>query len=176
MRLLTIAVVILLALAGASCGGDDEESSDEDTITFETTTDDTTTDETTDETTTDDETTDDSGDSLASEDCQDLISASAALGQAFGGAQSGEDLSESSEAFTEFAENAPDEIRSDLELMAETYAAYVDALEDIGLDPGETPSADQAVEFQQALASIDLEEFSAASQRFTTWAGANCQP
>ncbi len=90
--------------------------------------------------------------------------------------QSGDDLDESSQAFTEFAENAPDEIRSDLEIMAETYAAYVEALEDIGLDPGETPTAEQAVEFQQALSSVDLEEFSAASQRFTTWAAANCQP
>jgi hypothetical protein len=174
MRLLTIAVVLLLALAGASCGGDDEESSgDEDTITLETTTDDTTTDETT----TDDETTDDddSGGSLASEECQELVDASAALGQSFSGAESGDDLSESSEAFAEFAENAPDEIRSDLEIMAETYAAYVEAIEDTGLDPGETPSPEQAVEFQQALASIDLEEFTAASQRFSTWATSNCQ-
>jgi len=175
MRLLTIAVVMVLALAGASCGGDDEESSgDEDTITLETTTDDTTTDETT----TDAETTDDTdgSGSLASEECQDLISASTALGQAFSGVQTGDDLSESSEAFTEFAESAPDEIRDDLRIMADTYAAYVEALEDIGLSAGETPSAEQAAEFQQALASIDLEEYSAATQRFTTWAASNCQP
>ena len=84
------------------------------------------------------------------------------------------DLEESSEAFSRFASEAPAEIRADLELMAETYEAYVDAVGGIGLDPGESPSTEQAVELQQALASIDLEEFTAASQRFTTWAATNC--
>jgi hypothetical protein len=170
MRLLTIAVVILLAFAGASCGGDDEESSDEDTITLETT------NETTDDETTTDETTDDSDGSLASEECQELIGASSALGQAFSGVQAGDDLEESSEAFSEFASEAPEEIRDDLETMAAGYAAYVDAIEEAGIEPGETPSAEDAVALQQALASIDIAEFTAASQRFSTWASANCQP
>ena len=172
MRLLTIAVVFLLAFAGASCGGDDEGSSaDEETTTLETTTDDTTT---TDETTTD-ETTDDSGGSLASGDCQELMAASAALGQAFSGTQAGENLEESSDAFEEFASEAPEEIRADLETMAAGYAAYIDAIEEAGIDIGETPSQEDALALQQALASIDIAEFSAASQRFSTWAADNCQ-
>jgi hypothetical protein len=168
VRLLTLAVVLVFALAAAGCGGgdDDEAGGDEATITFETTTDETTTDETT----TDDDTT---GDSLASGECQELISASAALGSAFSGVEDS-DLDESSEAFTRFAGEAPEEIRADLELMAETYEEYVDAIGEIGLEPGETPSSEQALELQQALASIDLEEFTAASQRFTTWAATNC--
>ena len=43
-----------------------------------------------------------------------------------------------------------------------------------GLEPGETPSQEQALELSQALAAIDVAEYSAASQRFTTWAAANC--
>jgi hypothetical protein len=169
VRLLTLVVVLALALVGAGCGGDDEASSDEDTVTFETTTDETTTDETT-----TDETTDETiGDSLESEECQELISASAALGSAFSGVQ-GDELDESSEAFSAYADAAPEEIRGDLQIMADTYEAYAEAIADIGLEPGETPSAEQAVEFQQALADIDLEEFTAASQRFTTWAATNC--
>jgi hypothetical protein len=170
VRLLTLVVVLLLALVAAGCGGDDETSGDGDTVTLETTTDETTTDEET----TDEETTDETvGDSLASDECQDLISASSALGSAFSGVGS-DDLDESSEAFTQYAEAAPEEIRGDLEIMADTYAAYVDAIGDIGLEPGETPSTEQALEFQQALSEIDLEEFTAASQRFTTWAATNC--
>lgn len=161
MRLLTLAVVLVFALVAAGCGGgDDEAGGDEDTVTLETTTDETTTDDT-------------AGDSLESGECQELISASAALGSAFSGVEDS-DLDESSEAFSRFASEAPEEIRADLELMAETYEEYVDAIGGIGLDPGETPSAEQAAELQQALASIDLEEFTAASQRFTTWAATNC--
>jgi hypothetical protein len=173
VRLLTIAVVLVLAFAGAACGGDDETSGDEDTVTLETTTEDTTEDTTTDETTDEDTTEETFGDELASEDCQELISASAALGSAFSGVGS-EDLDESSEAFSRYVEAAPEEIRGDLEIMAETYEAYADAIGDIGLEPGETPTPEQTAEFQQALASIDLEEFTAASQRFTTWAATNC--
>lgn len=169
MRLLTIAVVLVLAFAGAACGGDDEASGDEDTVTLETTTDETTTDEATDEDTTEET----FGDELASEDCQELISASAALGSAFSGVGS-EDLDDSSDSFSRWADAAPEEIRGDLQIMAETYEAYADAIGDIGLEPGETPTSEQAAEFQQALASIDLEEFTAASQRFTTWAATNC--
>jgi hypothetical protein len=175
VRLLTLVPVLVLALvlalAGIACGGDDEASSDEDTVTLETTTDETTTDE---DTTEDETTTDETvGDSLASDECQELISASAALGTAFSGVQ-GDDLDESSEAFTQYADAAPDEIRADLQIMADTYAEYAEAIGDVGLEPGETPSPEQAAEFQQALSSIDLEEFTAASQRFTTWAAQNC--
>jgi hypothetical protein len=172
LRLLMIAVVLVLAFAGAACGGDDE-ASDEDTVTLETTTEDTTTDETTTEETTDEDTTETLGDELASEDCQELISASAALGSSFSGVGS-ENLDESSEAFSRWADQAPQEIRGDLQIMSETYEAYAEAIGDIGLEPGETPTPEQAAEFQQALASIDLEEFTAASQRFTTWAATNC--
>ena len=170
MRLLTLAVVLALALVAAGCGGDDETSGDGDTVTIETTTDDTTTDDAT----TDEDTTEETfGDSLASEDCQELISASSALGSAFSGVQ-GDDLGDSSEAFSQYADQAPEEIRGDLQIMADTYEAYAEAIGDIGLEPGETPSQEQALEFQQALSSIDLAEFTAASQRVTTWAATNC--
>ena len=173
MRLLLIVMVLALAVVGAGCGGgDDEASGDTDTVVTETT------DETTDgrhddheETTTGDETV---GDSFASEGCQDLMQASAALGAAFSSTGSGDDLDESSEAFSEFADEAPEEIREDLQTLAAGYAEYVEAFADLDINPGETPSAEQAAQIQQAFANIDLEEFNAASTRFSTWAAANC--
>lgn len=169
MRLLTIAVVLLLALAGASCGGDDEESAgDTDTVTLETTTDETTTDETTTE---DDETV---GDSLASEDCQELINASASLSQAFGSAGADSDLDDVSTFFDEFADEAPEEIRADFQILADGYEAYAEALADVDLQAGETPDAEAVARLQEALTSIDQEEVAAASTRISAWANENC--
>jgi hypothetical protein len=161
-------VVLLLALAGASCGGDDDETAgDTDTVTLETTT-----DETTDETTTD---TDDTvGDSLASEDCQELINASASLSQAFGSAGSDGDLDDVSAFFEEFADDAPEEIRADFQILADGYEAYAEALADVDLQAGETPDAEAVARLQEALTSIDQEEVAAASTRISAWANENC--
>jgi hypothetical protein len=167
VRLLTIAVVLVLALAGASCGGDDETSGDTDDVTIETTTDETTTDDTT----TDDDTTG----SFASAECQELMSASSALGQAFAAAGgAGSNFDAAGEAFQEAVADAPEEIRADLEIIADAYSEYLEVVSDAGIEPGETPTTEQAIELSQALASIDVAEYSAASQRFSTWAAANC--
>jgi hypothetical protein len=175
VRVLTIAVVLLLAFLGAGCGGgDDEASSDTDTTTLETTTDETTTDETTTEDSTTDGTTTGEFDGFLAGDCRELVEAGAALSQAFGAAGSDTDLEASGDAFTEFANNAPEEIRADLQTMAEFYDEYLAALSDAGLEAGEVPSQEDIAAFQQAIASIDSEEFAAASQRFNTWATENC--
>ena len=167
MRLLTIAVVIALALVGAGCGGDDETSAEGDDVAIETTTDDTTTDETT--------TDDDTGDfDFASGECRDLVDASAELSQAFGAAGQDGDLDDVSDLFDEFAENAPDEVRDDFAILAEAYESYADVFADIDVDPGETPDAEALARLQEALASIDQAEVTAASQRIETWAEQNC--
>jgi hypothetical protein len=172
MRWLTIAVVALsaLALVGAGCGGDDEEAGDETTLT-DTVTDDTTDEETTDEGTTDEETTDDdlSG-VLADEDCRALAAAGAAFAQAFTGAGGAEDV----QAFEELADKVPDEIEADVRVLAEAYAEYSAELEDIGLTAGQTPNAEQLQQLQAALASIDQQEVTAASERLSDWATENC--
>jgi hypothetical protein len=172
VRFLTIAVVCVLALAGAACGGGDEESAgDTDTVTLETTTDETTTEETdTDETETDETV----GDSLASEDCQELINASASLSRAFGSAGAESDLEDVSTFFDEFAEEAPDEIREDFQVLADAYEAYAEAIEGIDLQSGQTPDPEALQQLQEALTSIDQEEVTAASERISAWANDNC--
>jgi hypothetical protein len=174
VRLLTIAAVcvlaLVLALAGAACGGDEETAGDTDTVTLETTTDETTTDETTDETDTDETV----GDSLASEDCQELINASASLSRAFGSAGADSDLEDVSTFFDEFAEEAPDEIREDFQVLADAYEAYAEAIEGIDLQSGQTPDPEALQQLQEALTSIDQEEVTAASERISAWANDNC--
>jgi hypothetical protein len=172
MRWMTIVVAVLgLALVGAGCGGDEEAAEDTDTtgITITTGTDETTTDETTtDETTTDDL---DDGSGLASGDCRELVDASSALGQAF--AAPGSDVDES-EAFDELADRVPDEIRDDYEVLADAYRSYADALQDIDIGAGETPSAEALQALQQALASVDQQAVTQATQNISTWVTANC--
>lgn len=173
MRTLTIvaALVTAFALVGAGCGGDNEATGDTDTVVVTDTTgaDDTTTD---DETTGETET-DDSG-GLASGDCREFASASAELSQAFATAGSSGDLGDSADLFDELADQAPDEIRDDFKVLADAYGAYVDAIGDIGLEPNETPTAEQIAQLQGALASLDQQGVAAASERISAWAATNC--
>jgi hypothetical protein len=165
MRWLTIIVAVLgLAFVAAGCGGDDEGAGDTDTVTI---TDETTTDETD----TDDTETDASG-SFASGECAELISAAASLGQALSGGTS--DADDVSEFFEGLADEAPEEIRSDLQVLADAYGEMIAAFEDLGLQPGETPSAADAAEYQQALAALATPEVAAASERLSAWTDENC--
>jgi hypothetical protein len=165
-----IALVLALALVGAGCGGDDESSSDTDTVVTE----ETTTDETFTLDTTTDETDTDATDGLATGDCEELIDASTQLSEAFGAAGSNTDLDDVSDFFDEFADRAPEEIRSDFQVLADAYAAYATAFADVQLEAGETPDAEALQAMQEALSSIDQEELAAASQRISTWATTNC--
>lgn len=171
MRRSTIAAVLValaFALAGAGCGGGDESSGTTDTTVTETTA----TDETTTEETTTEETTTDASSGLASGDCAELVNASAELAQAFAAAGATGDFGGASEFFDQF--EAPDEIREDFQVLATAYAEYIAALQDIGLESGQTPTPEQLQQFQQALASIDQPGVAAASERISTWVNQNC--
>ncbi len=174
MRRLTIAIVLtVFALAGAGCGGGDEASGTTDTTATETTTTDETTteDTTTDETTTEETTTDSSG-GLGSGDCEELVNASAELAQAFAAAGGTGDFGQASEFFDRF--EAPDEIRADFRILADAYAQYARAFQDVGLESGQTPTVEQLQQLQQELASIDQPNVAAASERISTWVNQNC--
>ena len=146
MRVLTIAVVLLLALLGAGCGGGDDESSGDG-----------------------DETT------IAADDCQALVQASSSLTQAFaaaGGANP--DAEEANDLLDEWAENAPDEIRPDIEVLAQAYGTYVAALDEVDFQEGQAPSADELAQFQTAISSIDQQAVTEASQNLSEWSSENC--
>ena len=169
MRWLSI-LVVALALVAAGCGGGDDDSSASGDTTVEETT---TTDTTTDETTTEDDGTGATGDSdFADEDCQALLGVGATIAAAFSGTGGTDANTDDLEAL---ASKVPDEIQADVETLAQAYSAYAAKLQDIGIEPGATPTADQVQQLQAAIASLDQEELTAASQRIQTWAQANCQ-
>jgi hypothetical protein len=170
MRWLSI-LVLAVALVAAGCGGGNDESaaSTETTTTEETTTSDTTTsDETTTEGSTD--TTDLSG-ILGDEDCLALASVGATMAQAFAGASGSTDNSAELE---DLASKVPDEIKADVQVLAQAFATYSAKLKDIGVEAGKTPTADQLQQLQGAIASLDQQELTAASQRIEAWSKKNC--
>lgn len=166
MRWLSI-LVLALALVAAGCGGGDDDSSASDTTTVE----ETTTDETTDDGTATSEDFD-----FADEDCRGLVAAFLGVSQAFAAAAGGSDaeLQEQAEAFSEFADDVPEEIRADVQTLADAYGQYIDVLQDAGLQPGELPTAEQAQQLQDALQAVGTADVTAASERLGTWTTKNC--
>jgi len=160
-----LVVVVALSVVAVGCGGSDESASGDTTAT-ETSTDETTTEETT----TDGTTTDLSG-VFADEDCLALVAAAASFSQAFTGTSA---TSDETNAFEELAAKVPDEIKADVQVLAEAYAKYAAEIKDIGIEAGQTPSAEQLQQLQAAFASFDQQGVSEASQRLSTWAQTNC--
>ncbi len=114
MRVVAIAVVLVLALMGASCGGDDSDTaSDTDTVVTET-------EGITAEDTTTDETTDDDG-SFATDQCSSLVAAASSVATAFSATGDTGELEEARAEVEEFADDAPDEIRDDLQVLVDAY-------------------------------------------------------
>jgi hypothetical protein len=164
MRWLAV-LVMALALVAAGCGGgDDSTASDETTVEETTTSEDTTTPE---------ETTDTDVDAsaiLGDEDCLKLASIGATFAQAVTGATD----EEATEAFQNLVDDVPDEIKADVQVLADWFAEYSAKLKDIGLQAGQTPTAAQVAQLQAALADTNQEELTAASERLQAWANANC--
>jgi ABC-type Zn uptake system ZnuABC Zn-binding protein ZnuA len=157
-------LLLALALVAAGCGGSDDESSAADETTVETST----TTETTETTFDSDE---DVAGILGDEDCLQLASIGATFAQAITGASDEEAV----EAFEQLADEVPDEISADVQILADWFAEYTAQLEDIGLQAGQPPSAEQLQQLQTALAATDQEELSAASERLQVWANENCE-
>ena len=174
--ILIVFAVLALAFAGAGCGGgdDDESAGDTTTITDSVGTDETDTDETTTEETSTDEETDTDLGGFASGDCEELVNASSAIGAALSGANTPDEVQEASDRFHEFADEVPEEIQDDVQVLAEVYDKYIDVIADIDLEAGETPSVGQIQELTAALGSIDQQAVTEASTNLSTWAQENC--
>jgi len=167
MRWLAL-LVMALALVAAGCGGSDNESA---ATTDETTVEETTT--TSEDTTTSEETTDtdvDASGVLDDEDCLKLAGIGATFAQAITGATD----EEAAEAFQNLVDDVPDEIKADVQVLADWFAEYTAKVKDIGIQAGQTPTAAQVQELMTALASTNQDEVSAASERLSTWASENC--
>ncbi len=87
---------------------------------------------------------------------------------------SGNDVEAAAEAFQDFADDAPEEIRDDIRILGDAYVEYIAVLSDLGLEQATTPSADQIQSITEASEALTTPEVTAASESFTTWASTNC--
>jgi ATP phosphoribosyltransferase regulatory subunit HisZ len=81
--------------------------------------------------------------------------------------------------FQNAAANAPDEIKADMEVLAEAFATFYTTLGDIGVDLADPASfaaldASQQAELQTALESLSGPELEEASANLNTYFTENC--
>jgi hypothetical protein len=162
MRWLAL-LVLSIALVAAGCGGGSNESA-------ATTTTETTTTESTSTEDTSTGTTDLSG-ILNDKDCLALAGIGATIAQAFSGATAG---NANTEELQQLVDKVPDEIQADVQTLADAFGQYAAKLKDIGIKSGSTPSAAQLQQLQAAIASLDQQKLTAASNHIEAWAKDNC--
>ena len=160
MRWLAL-LVLSIALVAAGCGGGSNESA--------ATTETTTTEETT--TTTESTSTPDLSAVLSDKDCLALAGIGATIAQAFSGSTSGDT---NTEELQQLVDKVPDEIQGDVQTLADAFGQYAAKLKDIGIKAGSTPSAAQLQQLQSAIASLNQQKLTAASQHIQAWAKDNC--
>jgi hypothetical protein len=101
-----------------------------------------------------------------------LIGAAASLGQAITGGSS--DAKDVREFYERIAGEAPAEIRSDTQVLADAYSDMIQAFEDLGLEPGETPTASDAARYQQLSPRSARPRWRPQGRRISTWTDESC--
>ncbi len=185
------AAAVLLALALAACGSSDDDGDDAGGSAAETTTTESAATESTDAGDDDDTTTTGSssegeGSDPDSEYCQqaDALQNSEGLGLAFGftpdgGAASPEQVEEAIDAvrgqIDDLRAVAPYEISDDLDLFAEVFSGYFDAVEEAGFAPGEVDPTDPRVTRMSPTDEGSInEDLEAADQRLSDYDAEVC--
>jgi hypothetical protein len=177
VKALVVATIGAFVLAAAGCGGGDDESAADTQAAVAATTD--SGDAMTVETESEAETTGESEeepelDFASTENCRELAELGVKVSTALSGA--GDSSVEDTKKFLDaFADDAPEEIRDDFRVVAEAYAKIADALADVDVSPGETPSAEDAAKLQQVASEIDQPALEQANTNITTWVNENCK-
>jgi hypothetical protein len=72
------------------------------------------------------------------------------------------------------ADAAPDEIKDDLEVIANELEAFYTALGEAGYEPGVAPTPEQIAQLSALAEVVDQEVFDEASDNINAWFEANC--
>ena len=156
MRLVLMLLAGVLACVGSGCGGSDAASGETNTVAAGTAR------------------TGASSDFGSEDDCLALTYASEELELSFAAAAAfapQEDFGPA-EDVQAVMDRAPAELRPDLDILADAYAAYGAVLRDAD-SAGDPPDPDQLLE--QGKAAVDQEELAGALERLGAWAAENCQ-
>ena len=181
-----------LALATAGCGGGGGSSTTttEETAAIETTETTTTESETTttetemtetEVTETDTETeasgtdtTGTAGSSFASsENCQEFVQFASAVATALSGTGD-TDLQAAADALQKYADEAPEEIQDDFQVLADAYSKLAEAFEGVDMSSTEAPSPEVLARISKVSSEIDTAKLTAASANISAWTTENC--
>jgi hypothetical protein len=169
-RKMAVLLVAAIALVAAGCGGDSNNDASADTETTVVT--DTTTSE--DTTTTDSSATSTDATDIGdlSGECAQFAGISTKLAESISGQNA--DLESASKAFSEIADQVPDEIKADYEVIAKNFEKLAEALKGVDLTSGATPDAETLAKLQEVASSMDSAEVQQASQHIEAWVTENC--
>lgn len=109
-------------------------------------------------------------------ECEVFAEAALAFGAAFGGAE-GEDVdfNDLADAMEEFADEAPDEIRGDIEVLAEAYARFAAEFGDLDFnDPNAFTDPEVQARLAEAGEIFSSAEVTEASENLSAYTEANC--
>jgi hypothetical protein len=180
-RRLAALAVAALALVAAGCGGSSNEASSDTETTVAAETTETTTEATTTEemTTTEETVTESSGVDTGSVDtsglsgkCAELAGLGSKLAAAMGGQDTG--VADVSKLFDELADEVPDEIKADWEVLAKNFQKIAEALKGVDLTSGQTPDAETLAKLQKLTTTLDSQEVQQAAAHIEAWANKNC--
>lgn len=113
---------------------------------------------------------------IAGEGCEEFTEAFTALGESIGagfGDVEGDAISD----FNAAVEDAPEEIRDELQLFSEAFQAYADALEEAGVDFDDPSNIDPdaAAELAELTEIFTDEEFVEASAAIQEFVASGCE-
>jgi hypothetical protein len=114
---------------------------------------------------------------LGSEECREALEA---MGKAVAGSPAPgadlDDIEQAYENFGRYADAAPDEIRDEMQLLAEAFREVGEVLADLDYDPasGETPSEEDQERLAEIGSRYQDEEFVEASERVNEWFEDEC--
>jgi methyl-accepting chemotaxis protein len=170
-RRIAALLIAVLALVAAGCGGSSNDEASSETVSTVVTETTTPTEDTT-------ATTDDSGTSTdvdlgnLSGECAQFAGVSTKIAQSLSGQDA--NIEDAAKAFDEIADQVPDEIKDDYQVISENFAKIADALKGVDLTSGQAPSPEALAKLQAISASMDSAEVQQASQHIETWVKANC--
>lgn len=174
MRSITVFIALVLALQG--CGGSDGDADSPAPAT-------TTPAGTVGPSTTGSSIDFDDGSDMSPLNCPELLNwamdSVSAASAAFSGGSSAGGVEFTADYFQEFADRAPAEIRSDMQLFADAFGEFWETLEDLGFDytdPQSMASMDQATiaELESAAALLDTDEVQQAADNIAAFFEREC--
>ena len=169
-RRIAALLIAVLALVAAGCGGSssNEASSDtETTVATETTA-------TEDMTATADNSETDTDVDLGnlSGECAQFAGISSKIAQSLSGQDA--NMEDAAKAFDEIADQVPDEIKDDYQVIADNFSKIAEALKGVDLTSGQTPSPEALAKLQELSASMDSTEVQQASRHIEAWVQEHC--